>query len=56
MNAYLDEDHFSHYADMPLRLVGVGQPEALLRIILEAVVELFAAEGCSNALIDEHGQ
>jgi Nif-specific regulatory protein len=34
-------------------LVGTLEPEALLKGILESVMRLFSAEGCSIALIDE---
>ncbi len=37
-------------------LMGAMAPDELLRAILEAVVELLAAEGCTIALIDDTGR
>ena len=37
-------------------LMGATAPDDLLRAILEAVVDLLAAEGCTIALIDEAGR
>jgi len=35
------------------QLIETVEPEALVRVVLESAQELFAAEGCSIALIDE---
>jgi Nif-specific regulatory protein len=37
-------------------LMGAMAPDEILRAVLEAVVELLAAEGCTVALIDETGR
>jgi hypothetical protein len=37
-------------------LIGITEPEELIQIILESVLQLFAVDACSIALSDETAQ
>ena len=49
----IDGERFAHFVKSVQGLIGVGEPQALLKMILEAAIKLFAADACSIALIDE---
>jgi Nif-specific regulatory protein len=46
-------DRFASLVEVTQGLMGLTEPEELIRIILESILRLFAAEACSIALIDE---
>ena len=56
MNGEQTELRLARLIETSRLLMGAIAPDDLLRAILEAVVELLAAEGCTIALIDETGR
>jgi Nif-specific regulatory protein len=56
MNGEQTELRLARLIETSRLLMGAIAPDDLLRAILEAVVELLAAEGCTIALIDEAGR
>jgi Nif-specific regulatory protein len=46
-------DRFASLVEVTQGLMGLTEPEELIRIILESILRLFTAEACSIALVDE---
>ncbi len=58
MQAQGEQSHIqlARFIEATSRLIGITEPEELIQIILESVLQLFAVDACSIALSDETAQ